>query len=118
MYSVIVTPLGPTGPTVTIEQAAGQADPTGVSPITFDVVFSEAVSDFVTGDVTLSGTAGATTGAVTGSGTTYTVAVSGMTGNGTVIASLAAGVATGDVSLLGNMASTSTDNTVTYNGVP
>ena len=48
-------------PTVTINQAAGQADPTNASPINFTVVFSEAVTDFATGDVTLSGTAGATT---------------------------------------------------------
>ena len=52
---------------------------------------------------------------VSGSGTTYNVAVSGMTGNGTVIASLAAGVAqTGTGNL--NTASTSTDNTVTFTG--
>ena len=48
-------------PTVTINQAAGQADPTNTSPINFTVVFSETVTDFATGDVTLSGTAGATT---------------------------------------------------------
>ena len=51
-----------TAPTVTINQAAGQADPTNASPINFTVVFSEPVTDFATGDVTLSGTAGATTG--------------------------------------------------------
>ncbi len=69
-----------TGPSVTIDQASGQADPTGASPIDFTVVFSEVVTGFQTGDVTLSGTAGATTATVTGSGTTYNVAVSGMTG--------------------------------------
>ncbi len=41
-----------TPPTVTIDQAAGQADPTNASPINFTVVFSETVSNFVTGDVT------------------------------------------------------------------
>ena len=102
-----------TPPTVTINQAAGQADPTNASPINFTVVFSEPVNDFATGDVTLSGTAGATTATVTGSGTTYNVAVSGMTGSGTVIASLAAGVAH-DAAGNANTASTSTDNTVTY----
>ena len=101
-----------TPPTVTINQASGQADPTSVSPINFTVVFSESVTDFATGDVTLSGTAGATTATVTGSGTTYNVAVSGMTSNGTVIASLAAGVAH-DAAGNANSASTSTDNTVT-----
>ena len=100
-------------PTVTINQASGQADPANGSPINFTVVFSEAVTDFATGDVTLGGTAGANTAAVTGSGMTYNVAVSGMTGAGTVIASIAAGVAH-DNAGNGNAASTSTDNTVTY----
>src|SRR6266498_4149264 len=101
------------GPTVTINQASGQSDPTPSFPIDFTVVFSESVSDFATGDVTLNGTAGATTATVTGSGTTYNVVVSGMTGSGTVIATFAAGVAH-DVAGNGSSASTSTDNTVTY----
>src|SRR6185503_13153836 len=33
-------------PTVTINQAAGQADPTNASQINFTAVFSEAVTDF------------------------------------------------------------------------
>jgi hypothetical protein len=103
-----------TRPTMTINQAAGQTDPTGTSPINFTVVFSETVTGFATGDVTLGGTAGATTGTVTGSGTTYNVAVSGMTSTGTVIASIAAGVAA-DTAGNTNTASTSTDNTVTFN---
>ncbi|MCA9260357.1 MAG: hypothetical protein KDA61_14195, partial [Planctomycetales bacterium] len=45
-----------TAPTVTIDQAAGQGDPTSSSPILFTVVFSEPVVGFTTGDVTLSGT--------------------------------------------------------------
>ena len=102
-----------TPPTVTIEQAAGQADPTGLSPINFTVVFSEPVIGFITGDVSLSGTAGATTGTVTGSGANYNVAVSGMTSNGTVIATVNASVAT-DAASNPNDASTSTDHTVTY----
>ena len=53
-------------PTVTINQAAGQADPTNASPINFTVVFSEPVTDFATGDVTLGGTApGTLVGTVT-----------------------------------------------------
>jgi hypothetical protein len=101
------------GPSLTINQAMGQADPANSSPINFTVVFSETVNDFATGDVTLSGTAGATTAMVSGSGTTYNVAVSGMTTSGTVIATIAAGVATG-AGGKANTASTSTDNTVTY----
>ena len=42
-------------PTVTINQAAAQADPTNARPINFTVVFSEAVTGFATGDVTLTG---------------------------------------------------------------
>jgi Ca2+-binding RTX toxin-like protein len=103
-----------TAPTVSINQASGQADPTGTSPVHFTVVFNEPVSDFATGDVTLSGTAGATTAAVTGGPTEYDVAVSGMTTNGTVIASVGSGVAH-DAAGNGNTASTSTDNTVTFN---
>ncbi len=102
--------------TVTINQAAGQLDPTKTSPINFAVVFSKVTIDFLTGDVALSGTAGATTATVTGSGTTYNVAVSGMTMNGTVIASIAPGVAH-DAANNANLASSSTDNTVTYDTI-
>ncbi len=105
------------GPSVTIDEASGQGDPTSSSPIDFTVVFSESTTDFATGDVTLGGTAGATTATVTGSGTTYNVAVSGMTSSGTVIASIAAGVAHDAVGNA-NTASTSTDNTVTYTAAP
>ncbi|MFP5487316.1 MAG: HYR domain-containing protein, partial [Acidimicrobiia bacterium] len=105
-----------TAPSVTVNQAVGQADPTSASPIVFTVVFSEPVSGFATGDVTLGGTAGAASAVVSGSGSSYTVAVSGMTAAGTVIASVGAGVAT-DAALNPNLASTSTDNTVTYEPV-
>ena len=65
--AIIAVPINPApaevaAPTVTINQAAGQADPTNASPINFTVMFSETVTGFATGDVTLSGTAGATTG--------------------------------------------------------
>ena len=102
-----------TAPTVTINQAGAQVDPTSDSPINFTVVFSEPVTGFETGDVTLGGTAGATTAEVSGSGTTYNVAVSGMTGSGTVTASIASSVAT---DLVGNSndASSSSDNEVSY----
>ena len=108
------------GPTVTINQAGTQADPTSASPIHFTVVFSEPVSGFTDTDVTLSGTAGATTAVVTqiapNDGTTYDVAVSGMTSNGTVIATVPANVAQ-DTAGNGNALATSTDNTVTYTGI-
>ena len=77
------------------------------------MIFSKPVVGFTSVDVALSGTAGATTAIVTGSGTTYTVAVSGMTSDGTVIATILAGVATDAVGNP-NTASSSTDNTVLY----
>src|SRR5256886_1675159 len=83
-----------TPPTVTINQAAGQADPTSTSPINFTAVFSEPVSGFTGTDVTISGTAGGTkTVTVSGGPSTYTVAVSGMTTAGTVIAPIGSGAA-------------------------
>jgi hypothetical protein len=100
---------------VSITQAPTQADPTDQSPVNFTVVFSEAVTGFTTGDVTLSGSAGATLGTVSGTGATYNVAVSGMTVNGTVIADIGAGVATGVGSGLPNLASPGTgDHSVTF----
>ncbi len=98
---------------VTINQAASQPDPANASPINFIVIFSSAVTGLTNAGVTLGGTAGATTAVVTGSGTTYNVAVSGMTLSGTVVASISAGAAH-DSGGNANTASTATDNTVTY----
>jgi hypothetical protein len=104
-------------PTVTVEQASGQADPTNVSPVLFTVVFAEPVSGFASGDIVLAGTAGAAAATVTqvapNNGTTYRVAVNGMTATGTIIVSVAAGAAT-DAAGNSSVASTSTDNTVTF----
>src|SRR5437762_2236682 len=106
-----------TPPTVTIDQAAGQADPTNSSPINFTAVFSKPVSGFTGAGVTISGTAGGTkTATVSGGPTIYTVAVSGMTSSGTVLASIPAGVASDAAGNL-NTASTSTDNSVTFTPV-
>jgi CSLREA domain-containing protein len=105
-------------PSVTINRASGQADSTTDSPINFTVTFDSPVTSFATGDVTLSGTANATTAVVgevaPNNGTTYNVAVSGMTGDGTVIANIPANKAQ-DAAGNGNTESTSNDNTVTFN---
>ena len=105
--------------TVTINQGSGQADPTSISPILFDVVFSEAVTGFATGDVDLTAsTAGGTlVGTVSGSGAVYTVSVSGMTTVGTVTASINASVCTSISSGMPNSASTSTDNSVAWTAI-
>jgi hypothetical protein len=100
-------------PTVTIDQAAGQADPTNQLPIHFTAVFSEPVTDFTSADVVI--TAGETPTVVvtdTGDRRTFDVAVSGIT-DGTVIATIPAGVATDDAGNA-NTASTSLDNTVSF----
>src|SRR3989441_4396535 len=104
-----------TPPSVTINQAAGQVDPTNSSPINFTAVFSEPVSGFSGTGVTISGTAGGTkTVTVNGGPSTYNVAVSGMSSAGPVPASISAGVAQDAAGNL-NTASTSTDNSVTFN---
>ncbi|HEX9001081.1 MAG TPA: putative Ig domain-containing protein, partial [Blastocatellia bacterium] len=104
-------------PTVAINQAAGQADPTLASPVNFTVVFSKSVTGFTTGDVNLSGGAGTITATVSeiapNDGTTYNVAVTGMSTSGTVSASIAENAAS-DAAGNGNLASTSTDNTVIF----
>ncbi len=106
-----------TPPSVSLEQAAGQNDPTNVSPINFTVVFSEPVTGFASDDIHLSGTAGATTALVTqitpNDGTTFNVAVSGMVNAGTVIAEVNAGAAT-DSTGNASTASASVDKTVNY----
>ena len=102
-------------PTVTLNQVAGQADPTSLSPINFTATFSEGVTSFTGADVDLSPSTapGTLSAVVTGGPSTYTVAVSGMTGDGTVIASIPAGAAQDAATNL-SAASTSVDNTVTY----
>ena len=102
-----------TAPTVTVNKAKTQADPTDAATVNFTVVFSETVTDFNASKVTLSGTAGGTRAVkVTGSGTTYNVAVSGITSSGTIVANIAAG-AVHDAVGNANAASTSTDNVIT-----
>ena len=106
--------VGDVAPTVTLEQAAGQPDPTS-GDAAFDVVFSEPVTGFDASDVVLGGTSDPTDVVVTaaGDGTTYLVTVSGMTRTGSVVASVAAGAAT-NVNETPSMASASTDDRVDF----
>src|SRR5205814_585802 len=83
-----------TRPSVTIVPAVGQPDPTGLSPITYTVVFSEPVTGFIASDVVITGTAGGTkTPILTGGPATYNVQITGMTTAGTVIANVPANAA-------------------------
>ena len=87
-----------TAPSVTVSVAAGQLNPvtgpTASTVINFKVVFSESVTGFINTDVNLSGAAGATVANVSGSGTTYNVAVEGMTSSGAVTITIPAAAAT------------------------
>ena len=101
-----------TGPTVNVDKAFGQDDPTNDSPINFTVTFNEDVADFTAADLTITGTAGATTALVTGGPQVYNVAVSGMTSDGSVTLTFT-GTAT-DAASNANQAPTYGDNTVIY----
>jgi Lamin Tail Domain/RTX calcium-binding nonapeptide repeat (4 copies) len=107
-------------PTITLEQANEQTDPTSSTTVRFTATFSEPVTGFDANDIDLSQstTSGMLTATVTETGTMdgtiYEIAVTGMTGNGEVVATVAANAAT-DASGNPNTPSTSIDNTVTFN---
>jgi len=105
-------------PTLTINQANGQADPTKLGSIVFTAAFSKPVTGFTSADVTVSGTAGGVKSvAISGSGPVYTVTVNGASGNGTVTATIGARTVQDLAGKLNAVPSTSTDNTVTLDTV-
>ena len=111
----------PQNPTVTINQATGQADPTNAGPIQFVVVFSTPVTGFTASDILLSSSTvgGTLVAGVSGAGANYIVAVTGMSGTGTVVASIPAGaVADSMYPTVTNLASTTSDNTVSFSDMP
>ena len=108
-----------TPPSVTVNQAAGQADPTGISPINFTAAFSESITGFEGSEVSFTGStaSGTLSASISGTGPSYTLSVTGMTGSGSVVVSVPAGAV---VDMAGNSsaASTSTDNSVAYVTAP
>lgn len=105
-------------PSVTINQAGAQSDPTNSASILFTAVFSEAITGFTNSDITIGGTAGATTAAVsTSDNITWTVTISGMASDGTVTVSIPANAAQ-DLAGNNSSASTSTDNSVSLDITP
>ena len=110
---------------VTINQATGQNDPSNSLPVNFTVVFDRPIDQptFIPEDVTLGGTAPGTrtvviTESAPNNGTTFDIAVSGLTGTGTVTASIAANTVQ-DLAANQNNASISSDNSVVYDpGTP
>ena len=115
----LVVTIDRTAPTVTINQAGGQADPTHLLPINFTVVFSEAVNGFSNSGISLTGSTADVSAAsinVTGSGTTYNVAVSNLLGSGLLQAAVIQNAAQ-DTAGNGSAASTSSDNTVLFDNI-
>ncbi len=108
--SPIAVTIDTVDPTVTINQAAAQADPASSAPIAFTATFSESVFNFVGADVSVSG-AGAGNVTVTGGGTTFTATVGSTSSEGIVSATVINNAAD---DLAGNRsdASTSSDNSV------
>lgn len=101
-------------PTVRIRQADMQSDPADETPILFNVEFSTPVFGFEAADIILGGDApGRLSATVSGSGKTYTVSVSGMTGNGVVRIIIPAGIAWNLAGRV-NLDATNIDNEVTY----
>ncbi|MGE3609640.1 MAG: fibronectin type III domain-containing protein [Bacteriovoracaceae bacterium] len=117
------------GPSVTVNQATTQtvgscsftapSDPTNAASIQYKVVYSEAIdaATFTSADITNNGTGGATalTWTITDCGdhTNFKLVASSITGDGTIIPSIAAS-AVQDVAGNNSSASTATDNSVTY----
>ncbi len=90
-------------PTVQINQAGNQPDPTSAQPINFFVTFSEQVTGLTASGVSLSGSTANVSAAVidvTGSGTEYNVAISNIRSSGIVKATI---VANSAADLLGNL---------------
>jgi hypothetical protein len=109
-------------PSVTVNQAVGQADPTATFPVNFTVVFSEPIisSIFTPSDITQNGTATGVTWSITDSGdhTTFMLSALSATGGGTIIPFIAANRVT-DLVGNNNIASANgSDNSVTYTPAP
>ena len=110
-----------TAPTLTINQAGSQVDPAASLPIEFDVVFSEAIAaaSFTVADITNSGTASVLLwNIVPVDSLNYIIRAASLAGDGTVIPSIAIGRITDLAGNANTLASTSTDNSVTYDTTP
>jgi hypothetical protein len=102
-------------PSVTVNQAPAQPDPAVTQPLSFVVVFSEAVTGFTASDVSFSGSTANVSQAVvsvTGGPATYNVGIGNVLSSGLIRISIPTSAAQ---DVLGNLSfsSTSTDNTVT-----
>lgn len=100
-------------PTVTIKQAAGQADPVNSLPILFEIIFSEPVLTFDDVSIVTAGASGPVLSLTRTGLATFELAVNALGDEGDLTVSILAGAAE---DTFGNLstASTSSDDTVTY----
>ena len=108
-------------PSVKVNQVSTQIDPSGIFPIEFAVAFSEPINTgaFTPAVIAQNGTAPGVSWLITDSGDhmNFTLTATGAAGIGTIIPSIAANQVTDEFGN-GNLASTSTDNSVTYDNTP
>lgn len=107
-----------TAPTVTINQANGQADPATTQPVNFTVAFSEAIYNFDASDVSFSNSTADLSAAnisASGSGANYTISVENILTVGRIVVDVAANQAS-DAAGNVNPAALFTDPLVNYVG--
>ncbi len=105
-----------TPPSVTINQSSTQPDPTDINSIKYTVIFSEEIDEdtFTHEDILISGSTTAQVKSITKiSETEYEVEIENLTNGETITTTIPADVFT-DLAGNNNVASTSTDNSVTY----
>ena len=106
-----------TPPTLTINQASGQLDPTASLPIEFDVIFSEAISaaSFTVADITNTGSASVLLwNIIQVDSLNYIIRAASIVGDGSIEPSIAIGQISDLAGNTNTAASTSSDNSVTY----
>lgn len=107
-------------PTVTVNQAAGQSDPTDILPISFIAEFSKPVYGLNASGISFAGSTANTSAAsvaispIGQDGKRYLITVGNITSTGSVRVSLSDGAAT-DSAGNTNLTSTATDNSVAFN---
>jgi hypothetical protein len=107
-------------PTVTVNQANGQADPTDIQPINFIAEFSEPVYGVNTSAISFAGSTANTNSAIVtvssigSGGNQFLISVSNLTSTGQVRVSFLPNIVTDAAGNL-NLSSTSIDNTVNFN---
>ncbi|MFN8257010.1 MAG: hypothetical protein U0W24_15045 [Bacteroidales bacterium] len=104
-------------PSCEINLSPGQDNPSLATELQFTISFSETIQSLNPSDIQLSGTAGATNISVSQQLNIYTLSVTGMTHEGTVIVSLPSGLVF-DLAGNGNLASVNTANEIIFQNLP